>query len=98
MECAYGSDEYNANLRSMSTTLEHHYAHNSHHPEHYERGVRGMDLLDLLEMFFDWKASSERHDAGNIYRSIQYLAEKFKIPEQLVDVLNNTARNSGWKK
>lgn len=33
----YGSDEYKASLKEMSTALDHHYANNSHHPEHYVR-------------------------------------------------------------
>src|SRR6185369_118878 len=66
----YGSDEYKAFLGQLKVALDHHYAHNSHHPEHYKKGIYGMDLFDLIEMFFDWKAAGERHNDGNIYKSI----------------------------
>ena len=59
--CTYGSDEYKEYLEGLKVALDHHYANNSHHPEHYENGVDGFDLFDLIEMFFDWKAASERH-------------------------------------
>lgn len=59
--CTYGSDEYKEFLKGLEVALNHHYANNSHHPEHYENGVNGFDLFDLVEMFFDWKAATERH-------------------------------------
>src|SRR5690554_4298387 len=69
--CNYGSDEYKGFLKGLKVALDHHYANNSHHPEHYENGINGFDLFDLIEMFFDWKAASERHDDGCIFKSIE---------------------------
>src|SRR5690606_25942790 len=70
-DCTYGSDEYKEYLKGLKVALDHHYANNSHHPEFYSNGVNGMDLLDIIEMFFDWKAASERHADGDIMKSIE---------------------------
>ena len=51
-----------------------------------------MTLIDLLEMFCDWKASTLRHNDGNLLRSIETNAERFKIDSQLTQILINTAR------
>lgn len=91
-DCTYGSDEYKGYLEELGVALQHHYKNNSHHPEHYENGVDGMDLFDLIEMFFDWKAASERHTDGNIYRSIEMNTERFNLSPQTVSILTNTAR------
>jgi hypothetical protein len=88
----YGSPEYKEHLAGLKPALDHHYKNNSHHPEHYEEGVSGMCLFDLLEMFMDWKAASERHADGDIFRSIEINKERFGLSEQLVDILWNTAR------
>lgn len=92
----YGSDEYKGFLEEMKSALEHHYRHNSHHPEHYENGIEGMSLLDLIEMICDWKAATERHDDGNIRRSIEINAERFNISPQLVQILRNTVDELGF--
>jgi hypothetical protein len=95
----YGSEEYKAALAELKPALDHHYAENPHHPEHYENGVDGMSLYDLIEMFMDWKAATERmKGGGDIWRSIQINAERFKLSPQLVSILENTARASGWPK
>lgn len=86
----YGSDEYREGLDSLRPAIEHHGASNRHHPEHFENGVRDMSLLDLLEMLCDWKAASERHKDGNILRSLEVSVERFKIPDELAQVLRNT--------
>lgn len=91
-EIEYGSDEYKAELEALRPALEHHYAVNSHHPEHYLNGVNDMSLWDVCEMFCDWKASTERVRAGNILKSIETNAERFKIDNQLKQILINTAR------
>ncbi len=93
----YGSDEYKEMLKGLRPALDHHYANNSHHPEHYANGIDGMNLLDLIEMFFDWKAASERHNNGNIYESIKINQKRFGISDQLVSILNNTADLCGFK-
>lgn len=88
----FGSEEYYRNLENMKAALEHHYAANRHHPEHFVNGVNDMTLIDLLEMFCDWKASTLRHNDGNLLRSIETNAERFKIDSQLTQILINTAR------
>ena len=51
-----------------------------------------MSLWDICEMFCDWKASTLRHNDGNLLRSIETNAERFKIDSQLTQILINTAR------
>jgi hypothetical protein len=89
--CTYGSEEYKSFLSAMKPALDHHYANNRHHPEHFKRGVNDMNLLDIVEMLCDWKAASERHNDGNIRRSIEVNALRFQMSEQLVCILENTS-------
>lgn len=86
----YDSEEYKKYLKELSIALEHHYENNSHHPEHYENGVNGFDLFDLIEMFFDWKAATERHADGDIMKSIEINEKRFGINEQICDIFRNT--------
>ena len=88
----YGSPEYAEALASMGPALAHHYAANSHHPEHFEAGIQGMNLFDLLEMMFDWKAATLRHADGDLGKSLQVNAERYKIPEPLLRILTNTVK------
>lgn len=88
--CTYGSDEYKGFLNDIKPALDHHYANNSHHPEHYKNGIDDMNLIDIIEMLCDWKAASERHNNGNIRKSIEINADRFKISPQLVKILENT--------
>lgn len=88
----YGSDEYKEFLKELKVALDHHYEMNSHHPEHYENGINGFDLFDLVEMFMDWKAATERHDDGDIMKSIDINRERFGISEQLCDIFRNTVK------
>ena len=92
----YGSDEYKDSLKKLGVALKHHYENNSHHPEHYENGINGFDIFDLIEMFFDWKAATERHDDGDIYTSIKLNKERFGISDQICDIYVNTAKKLGW--
>lgn len=93
----YGSDEYKGFLEAMGDGLRHHYAHNRHHPEHFGAlGVAGMTLVDLVEMLADWKAATERHDDGDLARSLEIQRERFKISPQLAAILRNTAAHFGW--
>lgn len=96
--CTYGSDEYKEYLKGLKVALDHHYANNTHHPEHYINGVNDFDLFDLIEMFFDWKAATERHDDGNIYKSININKERFEISEQVCNIFTNTAIRLGYSK
>lgn len=90
-KCTYGSDEYRGYLAAIKPALDHHYAHNRHHPEHHKEGVNDMNLLDIVEMLCDWKAASERHNDGNIRKSIEINANRFGLSPQLVKILENTA-------
>lgn len=94
-QAPYGSDEYKRRTALLGPMLEHHYANNSHHPEHYENGVSGMDLFDLVEMFFDWKAASERGEESSM--GISHSVKRFGIEPQLASILQNTADRLGFK-
>lgn len=91
-QCTYGSEEYKGFLRELKVALDHHYANNSHHPEHYNNGVDGMNLFDLIEMFFDWKAATERHADGDILKSIDINTKRFGLSEQLKNIFTNTVK------
>ncbi len=86
----YGSDEYKQTLVEMCPAIQHHYSCNRHHPEHFENGIDGMNLIDLVEMFMDWKAATLRHDNGDIRRSLEINIQRFKLSEQLYNILLNT--------
>lgn len=92
----YGSNEYTASLNELKVALNHHYENNSHHPEHYKNGISGFDLFDLVEMFFDWKAASERTKDGNIYKSIEFNRERFKMDPQICCIFENTAKKLNY--
>lgn len=94
-QAPYGSDEYQRRLQLLKPMLDHHYANNSHHPEHYENGVAGMDLFDLVEMFFDWKAASERGEESSI--GLSHSVKRFSIEPQLASILKNTADRLGYR-
>jgi hypothetical protein len=89
--CTYGSPEYEGFRKAMGPALAHHYANNRHHPEHFKGGVDDMNLIDIVEMLCDWKAASERHNDGNIRKSIEKNADRFNLSPQLVRILENTA-------
>ena len=88
----FGSEDYYKNLDGMKSALDHHYASNRHHPEHFVNGINDMTLIDVLEMFCDWKASTLRHNDGNLLKSIETNAERFEMEGQLKQILINTAR------
>ncbi len=107
----YGSDEYKASLAEMGTALNHHYANNSHHPERFAltdygvpnpdelkqgAAVARMTLFDLIECLVDWKAASERHTTGDIWKSIEMNKERFGLTEQLYGIFRETAKEMGW--
>jgi len=52
--------------------------------------LNNMSLLDHCEMLCDWKASSERHNDGNIRKSIEHNAARFGMSKQLVNVYKAT--------
>jgi hypothetical protein len=91
----YNSDEYKKFLEELKPALDHHYANSRHHPEHYPRGIRDMTLMDLIEMLCDWKAASERHNDGNIRKSLEDNSVRFGYGAELNDILSNTVRELG---
>ena len=94
----YGSAEYTTMLTEMKPALDHHYAANRHHPENHTDGVLGMNLVDLLEMFCDWCAATERHDDGDIGKSIEHNMKRFGYGETLASIMVNTAQDFGMGK
>lgn len=96
----YGSDEYKKFLQDMQPALQHHYRHNRHHPEYFDHhchtGYSGvaaiyhMNLVDLVEMFCDWAAAVERHEDGDLMKSIRINQERFHLDEQIVALFENT--------
>jgi len=88
----YGSEEYNGFKKEMGDALAHHYANNRHHPEHHKHGINDMTLIDLIEMMVDWKSASERHNDGNILKSIEINGQRFDMSPQLIRIFENTAK------
>jgi hypothetical protein len=88
----YNSEEYKQCLAGLKPALNHHYATYRHHPEHFANGVNDMNLIDLVEMLADWKAASERQHNGNLLTSIEVNANRFKMTDQLKQILLNTAK------
>lgn len=89
----YGSEGYQELLDGLKPTLDHHYGNNSHHPEYHADGIDGMNLLDIVEMLADWCAATKRHDDGNIHKSLEINAKRFKMSPQLVSILTNSIDN-----
>ena len=54
-----------------------------------ETDVAKMDLFDLIEMLMDWLAAVERHQDGSIIESLKHNRERFKIGDQLYEILYN---------
>lgn len=88
----YGSEEYKNFLKELKPILDHHYAHNRHHPEHHKNGFKDMTLIDVMEMLCDWRASSMRHNDGNILKSIEINQARFGYSEDFKTILENTAK------
>ena len=86
----FGSDEYKQCLKGMGPALRHHYDHNRHHPEHFKEGLKGMTLVDLVEMWIDWWASCQRHDDGDMLKSIKHNKDRFGMPDELAAIFENT--------
>lgn len=87
----YGSDEYKKSLEYLGPALDHHYQENDHHPQHFPNGISGMNLMQLVEMWLDWLAACKRNKNGNIYQSLEVNKDRFKISDQLYNVLLNQA-------
>lgn len=89
-DCTYGSDEYKEFLKGLKPALDRHYKNNRHHPEHFKHGMKDMNLIDMIELICDWKASSERHDDGDIYKSVEMNQERFGYSDDVKALLKNT--------
>ena len=89
-DSTYGSEEYTQFLQELKPALDHHYAQYRHHPEHFKNGIADMNLIDLIEMICDWKASSARHQDGNILKSIDINKERFGYGDELHTILTKT--------
>lgn len=89
----YGSQEYEDLKKAIKPALDHHYANNRHHPEFHKNGIEDMDLIDLIELLLDWKAASERHNDGNIRKSIEINGNRFNMSPQLIKIFENTVKN-----
>jgi hypothetical protein len=93
----YGSDGYKEALERLQIALKHHYKNNRHHPEYFENGIDDMNLFDIVELLFDWKAATERHEDGDIYKSFEINEKRFNIPPGLIKMFKNTAEYLGWE-
>jgi|SRR6478609_2155899 len=93
---AFGTPEYQEGLDMLGEALTHHYEVNTHHPQHYPNGINGMNLFDMIEMFFDWKAASERYKDSTIQQSVLVNTERFDLSDQLVNLMNNTVEYLEW--
>jgi len=89
----YGSDEYKKSLEGLKPALDHHYSNNRHHPEYHTNGIDDMNLFDVIEMILDWLAATQRHDDGDILKSIEINKKRFNMEDQLVKILTNTVND-----
>lgn len=85
----FGSDAYKEALANMGNGLKMHYKANRHHPEHYENGVNDMTLIDVMEMVADWMAAAQAKEKPI---DLDYLASRFGLSEQLVNLIANQLR------
>jgi len=88
----YGSEESKQTLKELKPALDHHYANNRHHIEHFPNGIKDMDLIDLIEMVCDWKASTLRHNDGNILTSIDKNQDRFGYSSDMAGIFKNTVK------
>ena len=96
----YGSDEYKAGLKALEPALDHHYGNNRHHPEYFMRqdkyilnvssALGCMNLIDLIEMVCDWIVATQRHEDGDILKSIEINQKRFRYSDEMKDILVNT--------
>ena len=99
----FGTSEYKRRTDMLGDMITHHRQHNSHHPEYYEfelggdcmHGINGMDLFDVVEMFFDWKAASERGEDSCM--RLTAACNNYHIDGPLRSILFNTAERLGYK-
>ena len=86
----YGTPEYFDKMRRWEKFFKHHYKNNRHHPDHFSNGVSDMTIVDLCEYVSDIISYyDELHPEGAI-KTIAAQAERFKLDDQLVQILKNT--------
>lgn len=88
----FGTPEYDAIMREARPIQILHHAANRHHPEHFENGISGMTLIDLTEMVCDWRAAVEKHQNGDIYKSIEICQQRYGFSNDLKAVFQNTVK------
>lgn len=88
--CTYGSEEYKQNMKEMKPAIDHHNSLNRHHPGYFKNGIQDMNMFDLIEMIIDWRAAGMRHKDGDIIRSLKINKERFKMSDELHDLLLRT--------
>jgi hypothetical protein len=55
-----------------------------------ESDISQMNIVDLIEMICDWKAATLRSADGNLKKSIEINSNRFKINNQLKQILLNS--------
>lgn len=58
--------------------------------------LTNMTLLDIIEMLADWKAATERHDDGDIRRSLAINTRRFCIPPAINRLMDLTIEELAW--
>lgn len=89
-DTTYGSPEYRELLEINKASIQLHYERNDHHPEYHPMGVNGMNLVNLVEMLCDWLAACDKHEDGDIFKSLLINKERFGLSDQLYEILRNT--------
>lgn len=88
----YGSKKYHEQMQKIQPALDHHYKVNRHHPEYFKNGIKDMNLIDLIEMICDWKAATERHEDGDLVKSLKINQKKFGYSDELQEIFKNTIK------
>lgn len=86
----YGSDEYFEKMKRWQKFFDHHYKMNRHHPDHFWNGVNGMSLVDLIEYLCDIISYFDELHVQEAIDTIDKQKDRFRLSEQLADVLKNT--------
>lgn len=82
--CSSCSEEYTKEIKTCTfCRCDEFYLINS--------GIQEMNLIDIIEMFCDWVAATERHDDGDIFKSLEHCREKYLLSDQIFNILKNTA-------
>jgi hypothetical protein len=92
----YGTPEYQECIELIKPSIEHHYKNNRHHTAFHNNGIKDMTLLDILEMLADWKAASRRSPNLTFKDSLPTAFKKYKIKEELQNLILNTLTELNW--